>query len=289
LRQFIVISGKGGTGKTTLLASFASLACSKMIIVDCDVDAPDLHLLLKPRIKETRDFWGLKKAVIDRTDCTCCGACEAHCRFGAIKDSSIDDLSCEGCGVCLLVCPSDAVKMVERLSGHAYISDTAYGPMVHANLLPGEEASGKLVTLVRNIAREIAEAASLNFALIDGSPGIGCPVIASLTGVDLAMVVTEPTLSGIHDLERVLEVTKHFGINSIICINRYDLNEEMSHLIEDLCRHWDMELVGRIPFDEMVVGAMVSSKPVVELNGPAAEAIREIWSRVEDLLALEGS
>jgi MinD superfamily P-loop ATPase len=158
---------------------------------------------------------------------------------------------------------------------------------VHANLLPGEEASGKLVTLVRNIAKELSEAANLNLMLIDGSPGIGCPVIASLTGVDLAMVVTEPTLSGVHDLERVLEVSRHFGIKSIICVNRYDLNGEMFHKIEDLCRHWDIELVGKIPFDEMVVEAMVLGKPVVEMNGPAAEAIKKIWLRVKDLLAME--
>ncbi|MBN1323902.1 MAG: ATP-binding protein [Methanotrichaceae archaeon] len=280
MRQITVISGKGGTGKTTLVASLAALAKGKALIADCDVDAPDLHLLLKPDLRETREFFGLPLARLDRSLCTDCGECEDLCPSKAIRQGEIDSLLCSGCGVCRLVCPSEAIEMVERLSGHAYISDTVYGPLVDASLLPGEETSGKLVAMVREMAREEAKAHGLDLILIDGSPGIGCPVIASLTGVDLALVVTEPTISGVHDLERILSVADHFGVKSLVCINKYDLNLEMAKRIEDICG--EGALAGLIPFDPAAVKSIVDGRPLVELGGAAAEAISEIWDRLKE-------
>jgi len=281
MKQIAVISGKGGTGKTSLVASLAALAKGRAVIADCDVDAPDLHLILRPEIKEKREFLGIKRAVIDPSKCTLCGSCEEHCRFGAISGSEVDPLLCEGCGVCKLVCPAEAVSMVDRLSGYAYISQTRFGPLAHADLFPGEEASGKLVAMVREMARETAASRKAELVLIDGSPGLGCPVIASLAGVDLALVVTEPTISGVHDLERILGVTEHFQIKAAVCINKYDLNPDVSRRIEDICRERSIEVAGKLPFDPAVVEAMVLGEPVVELGGPTAEGIKDLWRALE--------
>ncbi len=282
MKQIAVVSGKGGTGKTSLVASLAALAKGRAVTADCDVDAPDLHLILQPTVRERREFFGMKKAFIDESKCTKCGSCIDHCRFGAVRDFQIDPALCEGCGVCTLVCSSEAVAMIDRLSGYAYVSDTRFGPMVHAELFPGEEASGKLVAMVREMARDLAASQKLDLVLIDGSPGIGCPVIASLTGVDLALVVTEPTISGEHDLERILGVTEHFRIETQVCINKHDLNLAAAQRIEDLCRERGVKVAGKIPFDSSVVDAMVLSKSVVELGGPAAEAILGLWSMLEE-------
>jgi MinD superfamily P-loop ATPase len=249
MKQIAVISGKGGTGKTSMVASLAALAKGRAVIADCDVDAPDLHLILRPEIKEKREFLGVKRAVIDPSKCTFCGSCEEHCRFGAISSSAVDPLLCEGCGVCKLVCPAEAVSMVDRLSGYAYISQTRFGPLAHADLFPGEEASGKLVAMIREMARETAASRNLDLVLIDGSPGIGCPVIAFLAGVNLALVVTEPTISGEHDLERILGVTEHFQLQTEVCINKYDLNPDVSCHIEDICIERSIEVAGKLPFD----------------------------------------
>jgi MinD superfamily P-loop ATPase len=284
LKQIVVVSGKGGTGKTSVVASLASLAAGKAVIADCDVDAPDLHLILRPDAKESRDFFGMKMAVVDRSRCTECGSCQEHCRFGAIRGSEVDPMLCEGCGVCRLVCPAEAITMEGRFSGQAYISETRYGPMVHAELFPGGEASGKLVTLVREMARELAASRNLEMVLIDGSPGIGCPVIASLAGADLALIVTEPTLSGEHDLERVFGVAEHFDVETEVCINKYDLNLEAAKRIESLCNDMGLEVAGRLPFDTAVVEAMVQGRPVVEIGGPAAEAIKVLWTALETRL-----
>nr|QNO52065.1 ion-translocating oxidoreductase complex subunit B [Methanosarcinales archaeon ANME-1 ERB6] len=239
LKQITVISGKGGTGKTTLVASFAALAENK-VIADCDVDAPDLHLLLHPEIIEREDFKGVKVAVMDKTLCTECGICEETCRFNAIalteeSGYAVNPARCEGCGACVYVCPQEALTLKERVSGYAFISKTNYDPMAHAQLNIAEETSGKLVTEVRDRAQQVAEKEQRELILIDGAPGIGCPVIASLTGVDLALVVTEPTMSGLHDLERILDVTRHFGTGSVVCINKYDINEENSRRFTDFC------------------------------------------------------
>ncbi|MGA9099146.1 MAG: ATP-binding protein [Methanotrichaceae archaeon] len=281
IKQITVISGKGGTGKTTIVASLAALAKGRAVIADCDVDAPDLHLILYPEVKERRDFIGMKRAFIDPSNCTSCGECQEHCRFGAIRKQEVDPLACEGCGVCQFVCPVGAVAMVDRLSGYAYISETRFGPMVHAELFPGEEASGKLVTMVREMARDVAERRNLGLVLIDGSPGIGCPVIASLTGTDLALIVTEPTVSGAHDLDRILGMVEHFGIKPLVCINKFDLNLDTAIKIEEHCRSRDVKVVGRIPFDKIAVEAMISGRAVVEMKGLVADAINELWEKLQ--------
>jgi len=281
LKQIAIVSGKGGTGKTSIIASLAALWRGRAVIVDCDVDAPDLHLILKPEIRERREFYGIRKAVIDKSKCTSCGLCEEHCLFGAISEQEIDPLLCEGCGVCSRVCPAGAITMTDRLSGYAFISDTRFGPMIHAELFPGEEASGKLVTMVREMARELAESRKMELVLIDGSPGIGCPVIASLTGSDLALVVTEPTISGQHDLDRILDVVEHFGIRPLVCINKFDLNPDAALRIEERCSSRGVKVIGRIPFDPVVVEAMVEGKAVVEMKGQVADAIIELWGRLK--------
>jgi MinD superfamily P-loop ATPase len=281
MKQITVISGKGGTGKTTIVASLAALAKGRAVIADCDVDAPDLHLILHPEVMERRDFLGMKKAFIDWSLCTDCKECQENCRFKAIHDRAVDPLACEGCGVCRFVCPAGAVAMVDRLSGYAYISETRFGPMVHADLFPGEEASGKLVAMVREMARDVAERLNMELVLIDGSPGIGCPVIASLTGTDLVLIVTEPTLSGVHDLDRILGVAEHFGVLSLVCINKYDLNPDAVEGIEELCRGRGIEVIGRLPFDTAVVDAMVAGRAVVEMDGPMGDAIKSLWRDVK--------
>ncbi len=280
MKQLTVISGKGGTGKTTLLASLAFLARGDAVLADCDVDAPDLHLLLDPEIVETRDFMGLQVARIDESECTQCGECEENCRFDAIEDFQVDPRHCEGCRVCTLVCPADAVSMIDQVSGHAYVSRTRFGTMIHAHLIPGEEASGKLVAMVRELAHEVAKSEKKDLVLIDGSPGIGCPVIASITGADLALIMTEPTLSGVHDLERIVGVTLHFGVETLVCINKYDLNLEVTEQIERWCREMGIGMAEKLPFDPGVVDAMVSRKTVIEFGGPVADAIESLWLRL---------
>jgi MinD superfamily P-loop ATPase len=281
MKQLVVISGKGGTGKTTMTGSLASLAKGGMVVADCDVDAPDLHLILNPEIRETHDFLGLQIARIDPDKCTKCGECENACRFDAIHDFQVDPRGCEGCKVCTIVCPSEAVTMVETVSGHAYVSETRFGTMVHADLFPGEEASGKLVTMVRELAFKVAEREKKDLILIDGSPGIGCPVIASITGTDIALVMTEPSISGAHDLERILGVTKHFGVKALVCVNKYDLNLDMTEEIDGLCRELGVDVVGKLPFDPGVVEAMISGKTLVEVEGPVGDAIRSVWDRIK--------
>ncbi len=281
MKQLVVISGKGGTGKTTMTASLASLAKGGVVVADCDVDAPDLHLILKPKITETHDFLGLQTATIDPDECTECGECEKACRFDAIFDFQVDPRSCEGCKVCTLVCPSEAIAMVDAVSGHAYVSETRFGTMVHADLFPGEEASGKLVTMVRELALKVAEREREELVLIDGSPGIGCPVIASITGTDIALVMTEPSISGAHDLERILGVTKHFGVKALVCVNKYDLNLDMTEEIDGLCRELGVDVVGKLPFDPGVVEVMISGKTLVEVEDPVGDAIRSVWDRIK--------
>ena len=280
MKQIVVISGKGGTGKTIITASFASLAKSK-VIADCDVDAADLHLLLHPTIRETHEFSAGKTALIDQQQCTQCGKCEEICRFGAIVNYLVDPISCEGCGICFHICPEKAIKMVDNLSGKWFVSETRHGPFVHAKLGIAEENSGKLVTLVRQNAKLIAEEEKKDFVIIDGPPGIGCPVIASMSGVDIALIVTEATLSGIHDLERVAGVAHHFGIKSLVCINKYDLNLIVTKRIEEYCRGNSTQLVGKIPFDTSVTEALVRGLPVVEYsNNHVTEEIKSVWEKI---------
>lgn len=285
MKEFTVISGKGGTGKTTITAAFASLA-RNTVLADCDVDAADLHLILDPEVRERFDFYGMKLAVKDESRCINCGRCLEHCRFGAIdQDYNIIPEACEGCAVCRLVCPEDAIEMKDRISGEVYVSATRAGPMVHAQLFAAEEASGKLVSMVRSFARKIAEKEGRELVIIDGPPGIGCPVIASISGASMALIVTEPTLSGIHDLERVLGVTDHFGVPTAVVINKYDINEENAERIAEFCSDAGIPLAGRLPYHESATAAMIESKTLVEYGkGPLYEGITHIWEQVEGML-----
>jgi len=282
MKQITVISGKGGTGKTVITGSFAALAKNK-IMVDCDVDAADLYLLLHPAVKERHEFRSGQTAVIDKKLCNKCGKCIPVCRFEAIKnDFRVERFSCEGCALCSHVCPRGAIRMEENVAGEWFISDTHYGPFVHAKLGIAEENSGKLVAKIRQIAKEIAQMQALDYVIIDGPPGIGCPVIASLSGVDCALIVTEPTLSGLHDARRVIEVAKHFNIPVKLAVNKYDLNLGMTEKIEAFCRKNDIPAIGKIPFDEAVVKALVEGKTIVEYAQCAAGTeVRKVWEGIK--------
>ncbi|MDD4980111.1 MAG: ATP-binding protein [Candidatus Omnitrophica bacterium] len=282
MKQIVVISGKGGTGKTVITGAFAALTKNK-VMADCDVDAADLHLLLQPKIKERHDFRSGLSASIDKKICQQCGKCIAACRFNAISDSFVvDHVPCEGCGFCSHICPVGAIKMEENLAGEWFISETRFGPMVHAKLGIAEENSGKLVSLVKKQAKDLAEKANFDWVIIDGAPGIGCPVIASLSGVDCAVVVTEPTLSGLHDALRVIEVTNHFNVPSKMVINKYDLNMEMSNKIEEYCAKNRIPLIGKVGFDKAVVEAMVEGKTIMEYKDtPVKDEIIRIWEKLQ--------
>jgi MinD superfamily P-loop ATPase len=280
VKEITVLSGKGGTGKTSVTASLAVLA-QNAVLTDCDVDAPDLHMLLKPEVLEKQEFKASRVAVMDQELCVQCGKCEEHCRFGAIENLIIDPVLCEGCGVCAYICPVAAIELEKRVSGYAFISKTKYGPMSHALLNPGEENSGKLVSLVRKNAKKVAEKENCDLIINDGPPGIGCPVIASVGGVDVGLIVVEPTLSGIHDMERALGLLKHFKIPSLICVNKYDLNEDNTSRIAEFCSSNDVKIVGKIPFDSIVTEAMVAGKPIVEYSPESrvSKAIEEMWEQ----------
>jgi MinD superfamily P-loop ATPase len=282
MKQIVVISGKGGTGKTVLTASFASLAKNK-VMADCDVDAADLHLLLCPTIKERYEFRSGKTARIDKELCQGCGECLTVCRFGAIsEDFTIDPISCEGCTICSYVCPAGAILLEENISGEWFVSETKYGPFVHAKLGIAEENSGKLVSVVRQKAKEIAEKENLDYVIIDGPPGIGCPVIASLANVDLALIVTEPTLSGIHDMERVAQVSKHFGVPTKVVINKYDINPDNSEDIKKICQKEDIEVISQLPFSQKVSESIVHGVPLVEFcSDGIAQDISLLWERIK--------
>jgi len=285
--EVVVLSGKGGTGKTCLLASLAVLATGK-VVVDCDVDAPDLHLLLHPEVKESRKFALGQVASIYRDRCTECGLCKEVCRFDAIKGYTVDPIACEGCGFCSRVCPEEAIVMRDSLAGHWFVSETRHGPMVHARLKAAQENSGRLVSVVRQQARLIAERQGLGLVLCDGPPGTGCPAISSVSGADLAVLVTEPTLSGMHDLVRVMGVCRHFGVPVVVCVNKYDLNEANTHGIERLCREQGINVVSRIPYDDTVTEAVRAGVPVVEYSGNSVAAgIEEVWDSIRGLLGLD--
>ena len=334
MKELVVISGKGGTGKTSVVAAFASLTSCK-VLADCDVDAADLHLVLAPEIRSRHEFRSGHEAVIRQEACIGCGACLANCRFGAVKQTSgsditwmfratnttcddcdscsrscpsraadmikamkeasgdsdraafaIDPISCEGCGVCVDTCPTKAISFPERVAGEWYVSDTRHGPMVHARLGIAAENSGKLVTIVRQQAKQIAEIQNKELILVDGPPGIGCPVIASVTGATQMLIVTEPTCSGAHDFERVVALTRHFKIPTAVCVNKWDINPEMTDAIETQARSLDVMVAGRIRYDRSVTAAQVQGQSVVDCDGsPAAEDIRELWtvlSRTEE-------
>ena len=284
IKQLAIVSGKGGTGKTTLAAAFASLASNK-VLIDCDVDAADLHLLLRPKVLKQEKYYGGRSPRVDLDQCTQCGLCTEVCRFDAIVNGLVDYVSCEGCGFCSHICPEDAITMEEAFSGDWFVSDTPYGPFVHARLGIGEENSGKLVTVVRKQAMEIANEKHLGFILIDGPPGIGCPVTASLTGVNLILAITEPTLSGIHDLERILKLAEHFKIPSAVCINKFDINLENTDRIVAYCEKNGSRIIGKIPYEPKVVEALVNKKTVMEYPCNEIQGIvHRMWEEIETVL-----
>ncbi|MBW1800629.1 MAG: 4Fe-4S dicluster domain-containing protein [Deltaproteobacteria bacterium] len=286
-----VISGKGGTGKTTVTAAFAVLSDNK-VLADNDVDAADLHLLIAPRVRESHPFVGSKKAKILADTCTACGECAEACHFDAIrfdgpgndrldKTYRIEPFACEGCGLCPLVCPADAIQSIESITGKWFVSATDCGPMVHARLGIAEENSGRLVTQVRNRAASLTGELSLERILGDGPPGTGCPVIASVSGADLVLIVTEPTVSGVHDMERVLDLAAHFGVPTQVIINKCDLNLAQTERIEQIAASRNSQVIGRIPFDRMVNDALMAGKTVVDFGeSAAADAIRGAWKDV---------
>jgi MinD superfamily P-loop ATPase len=292
MKQLAVISGKGGTGKTTLTAAFASIA-ENATIADCDVDAADMHLILKSRVLVKEDYCGLELARIDPGLCIKCGKCREFCRYGAVTENlEVDPHSCEGCAVCTIVCPEGAVYMEKRISGQVFSSETRFGPMAHARLGIGEEASGKLVSAVRSNAKKLAEQFCNDLIIIDGPPGTGCSAIAAITGTDLVLVVSEPTVSGIHDLKRVFELTAYFQVPVVVCINKYDINEENTLLIEKFCSELGIPVLGRLPYDDIATKAMLKEQTVIEYaknNEHASESefsdqVSQIWAKVEENL-----
>ena len=288
MKELVVISGKGGTGKTSLLAAFASLAKGK-VLCDADVDAADLHLIMDPQIKERHDFESGHTAVINPDKCTQCGLCRELCRWNAIsEDFVVDPIACEGCGVCYYFCPEKAIDFPLNTCGEWFLSDTRFGPMAHARLGIAEENSGKLVSLIRQEGKKLAEKKNLDLLLTDGPPGIGCPVIASLGGATAALIVTEPTVSGRHDMERVAELAAFFKVPTMVCVNKFDLNPEMGQAIEAYAKEKNITVMGRIPFDPVFTKAMVQGKTIFEFDrhSEGAIAVKKIWEDMTRHLGL---
>ncbi|MCK5225832.1 MAG: ATP-binding protein [Planctomycetes bacterium] len=295
MKEIVVISGKGGTGKTSIVASFAALA-KNAVLADCDVDAADLHLILEPDIKQTHDFSGGKKATIITEKCIGCGKCEQICNFNAPKfDGSanktaqrtytIEPFSCEGCGVCIQFCPVQAIEFKDEINGQWFESETRFGPMVHAKLGIAQENSGKLVSLIRKQAKEIATKQNKEIIIVDGSPGIGCPVIASISGADLVLIVTEPTISGKHDLDRVVELTQHFKIPAAVCINKYDINTKITKQIEKRADEINLKIAGKIAYDTSVTKAQIAAKSIIEYSqNSVKEQVTSVWEEMLNIL-----
>ncbi len=295
MTELVIVSGKGGTGKTSLVGSLAALSRDK-VLVDCDVDAADLHLILRNKIQKTSEFTGGKQAFIVEADCTNCGLCPEYCRFDAIKHEElttgaekerywIDKHACDGCGVCVRHCPEQAIVFKEVISGEWYLSDTPYGPLVHARLGFAQANSGKLVSLLRQQARLLADKRGLDLIIVDGPPGIGCPVIASITGAGYILIVTEPSMSAMHDMERLLQLTKHFRIPTGICINKSDINPVLTSQIEEFAKNEKVRILGRIPYDPSVTAAQLEGTTIVEydVNG-ASDSVKLLWSNLTEEL-----
>ncbi len=291
MKQLVILSGKGGTGKTSVTAAFAHLASTgrlagRTVLADADVDAANLELVLSPDVLETQGFYGGQIAIINPDLCSGCGTCEDVCRFNAVHRNgdhfTIDPIACDGCAACVYLCPTDAIRMETQFAGQWFRSETSYGPLLHAALRPGQENSGRLVTMVKQQAKLLALDHDKEFMLVDGPPGIGCPVISSISGADLALIVSEPTAAGAHDMQRVLDTAAHFGVPVLVCINKADLYPQGATEIEEFCLTNGLRLVGKIPFDPHVVEAMVQGKIVTAMaaDAPASRAIREIWDQV---------
>lgn len=290
MKEIVVISGKGGTGKTSITASFAYLARSIAVVADCDVDAADLHLILKPTIKRKEEFYGSYEAIINPVACIGCGKCERVCRFDAISSENriftVNPLNCEGCCYCEKVCPVDAIKMTQKLDGEWYISESRYvTPLVHAKLGIGTENSGKLVALVKNVAKQLAQKSNKDIVLVDGSPGIGCPVISSLSGAHFVVFVTEPSVSGIHDLKRVYELASKFNIPAGLIINKSDLNPEKTNDLINFAEQNNILFLGQIPYNENFTKAMIKGLSIVEFSDDKiSKTIRQTWTKVFDFV-----
>ena len=295
-RQLVVLSGKGGTGKTTVVAALACLAADK-VLADCDVDAPDLHLVLAPEIRLSEAFLAGKQARIALQRCSACGDCAEYCRFDAIHAECsetgrlayvVDPAACEGCGLCTRVCSSMAVEMVDAERGRLFVSDTRHGPMVHAQLDIGGENSGKLVTHVRDTAVRVADSSGAGLIVVDGPPGIGCPVIASVSGADLVLAVTEPTVSGVHDLERAARLVRNFGVPLAVCINKADLDAGMCDRVREFCASKGYPIAGELAYDPQVVLTQIEARSVVESgDSVVAGQIAEMWKNLEEMLTKE--
>jgi len=293
MKQFVILSGKGGTGKTSIAAAFAHLAHSdsiRAVLADADVDAANLELVLSPHVLEQHEFMGGNVAWIDPEKCESCGLCEQVCRFDAIAlkqgDYQVDPIACDGCAACVHQCPANAIKMELQLAGYWFRSDSRYGPLFHAELRPAQENSGKLVTLVKQQARLLAMDEQYPIIIVDGPPGIGCPVISAVSGANMAIVIAEPTISGVHDMERALEMTRHFHVPAVVCINKADIFLDGAAQIEEYCQKQNVEVMGRIPFDSTVTEAMVRGESVTAFRpmSPASISIRQIWQNIVKML-----
>jgi MinD superfamily P-loop ATPase len=292
MKQIVVLSGKGGTGKTTVAASLAHLAHREgsVVMVDADVDASNLELVLSPTILEEAEFSSAKVATVHPATCTGCGICHDICRFDAILADEdlykVDPIACEGCAACHHQCPVEAIRMEDTVSGRWFRSETRFGSLFHARLHPGEENSGKLVSLIRQRALQLGRDTDAKWVVVDGSPGIGCPVIAAATGADVALLVAEPTVSGIHDLRRILQTVQHFRIPAAVCINKADVNPTRAADIRDFCRQSAIPIAAEIPYDDAVTRAMIQGTTVTEFaNGPVAAQLNAVWQAVRDTLS----
>jgi MinD superfamily P-loop ATPase len=295
VKQLVVLSGKGGTGKTSVTAVLAHLASVgdgglKLVLADADVDAANLELILSPHVQEEGDFRGGQVAVIDQDICAGCGDCVRVCRFDAVLESAgaytVDPIACDGCAACVYQCPEAAIQMREQLVGKWYRSESRFGPLSHADLFPGQENSGKLVTLVKQHARLQGLDENRDLVLVDGPPGIGCPVISATSGADFALVVAEPTVSGVHDMHRALQTARYFGVPALVCVNKADLFPESTLEIENYCREQGIEYLGQIPYDRAVTDSMVQGYPVTayQPDSPASQAIHRIWAKLKGQL-----
>jgi MinD superfamily P-loop ATPase len=295
LKQLVILSGKGGTGKTTVTAALAHLASREMrlVLADADVDAANLELVLDPTKRTQEDFVGAKLAVIDDATCISCGRCAEVCRFDAVRDDidhgdafRVEPLACEGCASCYYQCPVEAIDMVAQRSGRWFRSETQYGPLFHAHLFAGQENSGKLVSTVKQQANLWALDIDAEMLLVDGPPGIGCPVISASAGADIALLVVEPTVSGVHDLDRVLATTEHFGVPAQVVINKADLNSARADAIRTFCASRSVPLLGQIPYDTIITQAMVAGQPITAYDrGPATQALQAIWANLRPHIA----
>jgi len=296
-KQLVILSGKGGTGKTSVAAAFAHLADQgdipiRAVLADADVDAANLELVLAPKMETRDDFWGGQAAQIDARACNGCGTCQVVCRFDAVNERDgvywVDPIACDSCAACVYQCPEDAIRMQPQMAGEWFHSQSRYGPLFHAALRPAQENSGKLVTIVKQNARLLAMDEDVPLVLVDGPPGIGCPVISAVSGADLALIVTEPTSAGIHDMRRVLQTTDHFGVKALVCINKADIYAAGAAEIESFCQERGITVVGQIPFDTSVTHAMVQGQPVTAYKPEAlaSQALREVWPKVVDALEL---